>query len=407
MRTQDVSPRDVKALVTRARGAYSRAIEQRCVYRQLSAALARPLEPQAALQPVTPYSRDDPSDSTTAAAFAKHSHSSKSTLKVWQMNWAPYADLSDVRTNDALLRAGQGKFLGEGMKRAVTIMVDVHDTEPCLLCGSGIAFERCCKPKVEQRELYAEEKIDGHHETYVYDPIDDATAALLVQMAKSQGSGERLNVWPHVRISPMEVQEIELTIPQSCVATVRARLDESELFLTTLPGEKWDYLGYFNLVTPGCGMSTFGDVTLSSSGVLRTEAFSAGRTKALVAEMRNLTCDMPVAKPTLKSTPSRHGQIEIDKLEQNSALLGEGLRLDVDVRVDKKSFARSKRCAYCHALETELPTDQKFQRCGGCGAVHYCGPSCQKQHWKTHKPQCKAAQAAAKATDVIDSVIEI
>jgi tetratricopeptide (TPR) repeat protein len=47
------------------------------------------------------------------------------------------------------------------------------------------------------------------------------------------------------------------------------------------------------------------------------------------------------------------------------------------------------RCALCGEAASK--------RCSACGVPAYCGPACQKQHWKSHKPACKAAQAAAAA----------
>ena len=45
------------------------------------------------------------------------------------------------------------------------------------------------------------------------------------------------------------------------------------------------------------------------------------------------------------------------------------------------------RCAVCGA--------KARKHCSGCGGASYCGSACQKLHWKEHKPECKAAQAAA------------
>jgi hypothetical protein len=34
-------------------------------------------------------------------------------------------------------------------------------------------------------------------------------------------------------------------------------------------------------------------------------------------------------------------------------------------------------------------------RCGGCRAARYCGASCQRAHWKKHRPDCLKAQGKA------------
>jgi hypothetical protein len=47
---------------------------------------------------------------------------------------------------------------------------------------------------------------------------------------------------------------------------------------------------------------------------------------------------------------------------------------------------RKERCASCGV---EGSGDKKLLRCGACGSVSYCGPDCQKQHWKVHKTTCK------------------
>jgi hypothetical protein len=51
-------------------------------------------------------------------------------------------------------------------------------------------------------------------------------------------------------------------------------------------------------------------------------------------------------------------------------------------------------CAACHALP---PAGRKFQVCGGCRAVRYCSPACQKAAWRSgHKVACRAAQGGAQ-----------
>lgn len=53
-----------------------------------------------------------------------------------------------------------------------------------------------------------------------------------------------------------------------------------------------------------------------------------------------------------------------------------------DVRVSSKSGSR--QCAMC---EKDANNDQSLC-CGRCRAIVYCGPDCQKQHWKSHKTMC-------------------
>lgn len=47
----------------------------------------------------------------------------------------------------------------------------------------------------------------------------------------------------------------------------------------------------------------------------------------------------------------------------------------------------------CQAEEAGAP----FQKCSACKVTTYCGPDCQRSHWKAHKPSCKAAQVATSS----------
>ena len=53
----------------------------------------------------------------------------------------------------------------------------------------------------------------------------------------------------------------------------------------------------------------------------------------------------------------------------------------------------AKHCAHC---SVELA---KAMRCSQCKTVCYCSRECQKQHWGSHKSQCKALALALLATE--------
>ena len=44
---------------------------------------------------------------------------------------------------------------------------------------------------------------------------------------------------------------------------------------------------------------------------------------------------------------------------------------------------REPQCASCHSKTATL------QRCSGCKRVFYCSTTCQKKHWKEHRPECQ------------------
>jgi len=48
----------------------------------------------------------------------------------------------------------------------------------------------------------------------------------------------------------------------------------------------------------------------------------------------------------------------------------------------------SRHCSFCN---TTGSTESPLKVCGACKRVAYCGSTCQKNHWSTHKPVCRAA----------------
>ena len=63
-----------------------------------------------------------------------------------------------------------------------------------------------------------------------------------------------------------------------------------------------------------------------------------------------------------------------------------------DTGLDHESFfdpprwaapLREPECVLCHSKTAPL------QRCSGCKRVFYCSKTCQKKHWKEHRPECQ------------------
>ncbi len=51
-------------------------------------------------------------------------------------------------------------------------------------------------------------------------------------------------------------------------------------------------------------------------------------------------------------------------------------------------------CCFDKPSELQL-AGGKGTKCSGCGVARYCCAAHQKQHWKQHKPACRAIKAAA------------
>jgi len=56
--------------------------------------------------------------------------------------------------------------------------------------------------------------------------------------------------------------------------------------------------------------------------------------------------------------------------------------------LQQKLLLLSKLCYYCGGSKPGVP----LLSCSACQMVRYCNKSCQKSHWKGHKPLCKAHQ---------------
>jgi len=56
------------------------------------------------------------------------------------------------------------------------------------------------------------------------------------------------------------------------------------------------------------------------------------------------------------------------------------------------------RCSNCGASSS----DRELQECSGCHIVFYCDKTCQRNHWKTHKPICKIAQRFPSSTTALE-----
>ena len=52
-------------------------------------------------------------------------------------------------------------------------------------------------------------------------------------------------------------------------------------------------------------------------------------------------------------------------------------------------------CASCGAPGDSIPGGVKLKPCSVCKTAKYCGRECQIEHWKKHKPDCRAPQGGS------------
>ncbi len=116
--------------------------------------------------------------------------------------------------------------------------------------------------------------------------------------------------------------------------------------------------------------------------------------RALAAEWTRLLFGAEALPPSLRAQQGK-GQAAERQVEQGHAsggvggerqegVYGEGA-LEVDVEAPRVCGNPE-----CVNFEGDAEGELKFRRCGGCGAVRYCGADCQRTHWRAgHREECK------------------
>jgi hypothetical protein len=59
------------------------------------------------------------------------------------------------------------------------------------------------------------------------------------------------------------------------------------------------------------------------------------------------------------------------------------------------NFCNNPGCGNVSGVSEAALVSGRSCLCAGCRTTRYCSRVCQKQHWKQHKPACKALAAAA------------
>jgi len=118
-----------------------------------------------------------------------------------------------------------------------------------------------------------------------------------------------------------------------------------------------------------------------------------GRLIVCTANYYNYAIDMIIR---LGKKPTRYQLLEV---------LNNHYRMDVYSAVGllADDLFVPEHCASCNVSDTEL--SRELHCCTRCHNVLYCGPACQKSHWKsTHKKECIKAKAEKKPWRSIRSI---
>jgi len=125
-------------------------------------------------------------------------------------------------------------------------------------------------------------------------------------------------------------------------------------------------------------------------------ALTLQRLLDLTEHIRNCCAD-PFDRPqdplvrVLKLSRGTRTLVDHVKLEEVQTLLRDLGTVDV-VMHDEGLKSAYYLCTYCKKSQPKLNT------CSGCKRAYYCDRVCQKNHWKYHKDECKAAVAAKAAS---------
>ncbi len=153
----------------------------------------------------------------------------------------------------------------------------------------------------------------------------------------------------------------------------------------------------------GVGMGPLGGNTgvgdgggVSGGSRVGDEAFRRAA-RALAAEWTRLKIGAGALPPSLRAQRGK-GQLGGRQLEQEDASGGAGGGVGgrrevggregvLEVEVEAPRVCGNPECVN---FEGDAEGALKFRRCGGCGAVRYCGADCQRAHWRAgHREECK------------------
>ncbi len=121
--------------------------------------------------------------------------------------------------------------------------------------------------------------------------------------------------------------------------------------------------------------------------------------RALVAELTRLFFGAEALPPSLQAQRGKAqlGERQVEQGDANGGAEGgvdgrgevwgwEGVLVEVEVEAPRVCGNPE-----CVNFEGDAEGALKFRRCGGCGAVRYCGADCQRAHWRAgHREECRS-----------------
>lgn len=114
---------------------------------------------------------------------------------------------------------------------------------------------------------------------------------------------------------------------------------------------------------------------------------------ARLSDRRRAQATVGVLPQMSREEALKYNKIVMDDQVNRGLLDSDQKPVVQDLTAGKVATSAERACAEC-GLEARTNINLKLMRCGGCAKVYYCTQRCQKQHWKRHRAECKATQAA-------------
>lgn len=145
---------------------------------------------------------------------------------------------------------------------------------------------------------------------------------------------------------------------------------------------------YRNAIAEGVGRRVAENVAHYEAHPDEKRPMTDSTIKNIVEFIQQLDIDSDPGTITFKDKSlykSKSGQVNLRKAknyvtEFTDGSLRTGLH-GITVHCAEYSGHKGPKCVCCGQIHD-------LARCASCRAVWYCGKSCQRSHWKVHKPQC-------------------
>ena len=106
------------------------------------------------------------------------------------------------------------------------------------------------------------------------------------------------------------------------------------------------------------------------------------------ASANGLAGDDRSVNMSTRPTSTEHLRESFDSSPATEHPVRDGTKTKKNINEHKTLWVTVFKCFQCGKRGHKLP------KCTQCSQAYYCNADCQRKHWKTHKPACRASVAA-------------